>query len=736
MRWALAILVILTAACGSAQVPPASKPPENCFKLRRQGKTAEMTQCFLALTAKPDSYARAEGWWGLRKYTEANDAFKQAIKDKPKDPNVRVRWGRLLLERFNSKEATDLFNEALEIQKDYAPALVGLSVSLAGNFEKRAVVFAEKALEADAKQTEAHEVLAQLALEDSDPKRAREQAEMALKDDAESLDAMAVQAAADVLEEKESPWLAKIEAVNPRYGEAWNTVARFLVINRRYEDGIAMYRQAIERDPEHWEAWSQLGIQLMRLGREDEARKCLETAYKNGHKNNPTVNSLTLIDSYKNFITYKHERYTLRLHKKEAELLRPYMEEQLERILETYDRKYGFRLKEHVQLEVYPEHEDFAVRTVGMPGLGALGVTFGSVIAMDSPSGRKAGTFHWASTLWHEMSHVYSLIATKHRISRWFTEGLAVYEETATHPDWGDRVDPEILKAVQEKKLLPVAELERGFVRPSFPNQVIVSYFQAGRICNYIEKKWGHAKLIEMMNAYQKPVTSEQLIERHLGMKAADFDREFFAWIDGQFREMGENLEPWRKKLSELNKKARAKEWDAVLADGPKLRDMYPDYVEKGSAYELIADAHEGKGDKKAAAEELMRYANAGGRDPGLLLAAAEKLEGLGRKSEAADLLNRINLVYPVEDEKLHQRLGALYLELNNAPGAVREYRSAVHSKPVDKAAAHYNLAKALVAARRTDEAQDEIVNALEAAPGFKPAQKLLLELSAQQPKK
>ena len=44
-----------------------------------------------------------------------------------------------------------------------------------------------------------------------------------------------------------------------------------------------------------------------------------------------------------------------------------------------------------VQVEVYPDHEDFAVRTMGMPGLGALGVTFGEVVAMDSPSGRKPG---------------------------------------------------------------------------------------------------------------------------------------------------------------------------------------------------------------------------------------------------------------------------------------------------------------------------------------------------------
>src|SRR6202008_2740374 len=138
----------------------------------------------------------------------------------------------------------------------------------------------------------------------------------------------------------------------------------------------------------------------------------------------------------------------------------------------------------------------FEVRTMGMPGLGALGVTFDSVVAMDSPNSRKPGTFHWDSTLWHELSHVYVLNMTKSRVPRWFTEGLAVYEETAASPDWGDRIDALVLKAIKDKKLLPIAELERGFVRPTYNGQVIVSYFQAGRICNYIEEHWGHAKLL------------------------------------------------------------------------------------------------------------------------------------------------------------------------------------------------------------------------------------------------
>ena len=48
----------------------------------------------------------------------------------------------------------------------------------------------------------------------------------------------------------------------------------------------------------------------------------------------------------------------------------------MKRAMATYEKKYKFKLNGPVQVEVYPDHDDFAVRTMGMPGLGASGVTF------------------------------------------------------------------------------------------------------------------------------------------------------------------------------------------------------------------------------------------------------------------------------------------------------------------------------------------------------------------------
>jgi hypothetical protein len=86
----------------------------------------------------------------------------------------------------------------------------------------------------------------------------------------------------------------------------------------------------------------------------------------------------------------------------------------MQRAIATYEKKYQMKLPGPVHLEVYPNHDDFIVRTLGLPGQGGLlGVTFGLTVAMDSPTARGPGQFSWASTMWHEFSHVFVLTAPR-----------------------------------------------------------------------------------------------------------------------------------------------------------------------------------------------------------------------------------------------------------------------------------------------------------------------------------
>ncbi len=418
------------------------------------------------------------------------------------------------------------------------------------------------------------------------------------------------------------------------------------------------------------------------------------------------------------------------LNKKEAALLRPYIEPELQRAIATYEKKYKMKLPGPVRLEVYPNHEDFVVRTLGLPGQGGLlGVTFGLVVAMDSPSARAPGDFNWASTMWHELSHVYVLTATNHLVPRWFTEGLAVHEEGAASPDWGDRLTPEIVGALQQKKLLPVSELDRGFVRPEYPNQVLVSYFEAGRICDYIAQRWGNDALVGMIHSYAARKTSAEAIQDNLHETAAAFDKDFTAWLNEQTGNTVLHFEDWKKGMKVAFEDLQSGKKDDALRQADGIRGYYRDYVGHGSLYEWSADFDLDKNDKSSAIQELENYRDAGGINVETLKKLARLEQETGKTSQAETTLKKLNYVYP-EDEEIHRRFGGLLLDSGDANGAVREFQAVLTLKPSDQAESHYDLAKALSAAHRANEAKDQVLMALEAAPGFKPAQQLLLQLS------
>jgi len=676
----------------------------------------------LALPAQ--TLNQAEALWKARRFKEANEVFKQLEAKEPRNPDYKVRWGRMMLDHAQPSDAQDLFVEALEIKKDHAGALMGLALVASENFEGRAADLANKALEIDPKLVEAQELLARIALEDNNNPKATAEAQKALAMDPNSEQGKAILSTIDLLADK------KGTAWDPHTARGYETIGHFFVMNRRYEEGIVYFRKAIELDPQLYSARSQLGINLMRLGQNDEAYKQLETCYRNDFQDAATRNSLKLMDSYKNFVTFTTPTTILKLDKKEAELLRPYFQSEMDRAIATYEKKYKLKLEKPVQVEVYPNHEDFAVRTLGMPGLGALGVTFGYSVAMDSPSGRKPGSFHWASTLWHEMSHVYTLTATGHRVPRWFTEGLAVHEETAISPDWGDRLSPDVIGAIKNKKLLPIAELDRGFIHPVSPPQVIVSYFQAGRICDYINETWGWDTLLAMLHDFGAGEETSAVVQKELKIEPAEFDKRFLAYVEKDTKVAVDHFEEWKTSLKFLMEKSAARDWDAVIKSGVVIRDMYPDYVEEHSVYEALAAAYLAKGDKPAAIAELERYEKIGGRDPESLKLLAKTLEEAGRNAEAADALNRLNFIYPM-DAAAHRSLGGLWLVQGNAKGAIREYAAVVARDSQDPAQAHFDLARAYHADKQDEQAKEELLASLEAAPGFRPAQKLLLELSS-----
>jgi cellulose synthase operon protein C len=755
----VAIGIALLAAAGialrvAAQTPkpaPDTSAAERapCETLRKHGDPGARA-CWDRLSRSANLAIRAEGLWGLKDYKGAFDVFNSAVDANPKDMNLKVRYGLFLFDAPRGKPSLgdDQFKEVLELDEKNAQALLGLAKVAEEDYGPNAAKLAEQALEADPKLYQARELIARVALEDNNEDKAVAEANKAVAMSAEALDAMAILATVDWLNDKpaappagqiltSSPWIDRIFKINPHDGEAYATAGHFFVINRRYTEGIQYYRKALEVDPDLQSARSELGVNLMRLGKEDEAKAMLEQAWNAGYQDLATQNTLNLMTSYAKFDTFKTPTTILKIQKKESALVRPYLQAELDKIIATYEKKYKYHLNVPVQVEAYPDHEDFAVRTMGMPGLGALGVTFNTVVAIDSPSAadpkRGPGSFHWATTLWHEMSHVYVLSMTDSRVPRWFTEGLAVYEETAINPDWGDRLDHPSILAIKDKKLLPIADLDRGYIHPTYPEQVIVSYYQGGRTITYIVQKWGYDTVLAMIHDYANNMTTPEVIEKELKIKPEEFDKQFIPWVEAQTKTTVDNFDTWAKGVRSINDEVKTKDWGAVIKEGAAIRDLYADYVDPGSVYEALAQAYTATKDTPKALEQLKRYAQIGGRNPDTLRELAALEEESGDKRAAVATLEKINYIY-LRDEKAHQKLADLDMELGNPTEAIREYSAVLALKPVDPAGTHYRLAKAYQAAHKNADAMDEVLSSLEIAPGYRDAQKLLLELNKESP--
>ena len=737
MRWSLLGLLTVAALIAQAPVPKKAVSTvdrtryQRCWTLRAEGKMVDSTNCFVALSSAKEAVYRAEGEWGLGKYQEALAAFETALKDHPQDPYVRIRFGTLFWERFNKAEAVKLMNEALELDPINSQGMLMLARILARGFDAKAMDLARAAANQDPALYQAWELVARLELENSNEAKAAEAAAKALAISPNALDARATLGIIELLKNKPTDEFDKIFAINPRYGEAWFLAGHHFVLNRRYDEAIGYYKRAIAIRPDLWEAHEQLGINLMRTGKAEEARQELELAYNAGYHTNEVVNSLRLMDSYRNFLTFKFDGGEVRIHKKEADVLHAYFEEEMTRARASYEAKYKYHMDAPLQVEVYPDHDDFAVRTLGMPGLGATGVSFGPVVAMDSPSARKPGQYHWASTLWHELSHSYILTMSKYLVPRWFTEGISVHEETQASPEWGDNIEPSILMAVRDKKLLPVEDLDQGFVRPKDPMQIMVSYFQAGQAIDWIVETYGQDTVNAMVKSYAERKTTGDVVRQHLKIEPKEFDAKLDSFIRARYGKSIDNLKEWSKAIEQTGKAFKAKDWEATITAGKKMLELYPQYVSEGSAYNFLGKAYMTVGNKAAARETFRAYAKEGGRDPELLKYLAQLEEEAGDKALAAAALQRLIYVSPVGDEDLHKRLGEYYLALNQPRRALAAFQAQLASKPVDPAGTYYNLARSYLALSRRQEAQDYLFQALEAAPGYKPAQKLLLELES-----
>ena len=765
----VAATLATSAAAQSVGAQPFDYSPDRDPALRtcdghyHRGERLEAAACYTRVSAESlDGAVRAESAWRLGDLQAANAFFRTAAELDPASPAIHHRWGRLFLATHQADEAVRLFMEALELDEDYTQARLGIAAVATGRFEDRARTIVEEVMEAGGEHLEAHLISARMSLELGAVAPAREDLAEALRiaeaQDLPPLEVYALQAAADVLEgNTDSEWTDRALAYNPAYGEIHATPAYYYLINRRYREAVDLLFEAVRIQPDLWSAHAELGVNLLRQNRVEEAQAHLALAYQGDAFSAQTVNTLRLIDSFDNFQVLRRElpaRETeavpdsdadsdadeegetiaaapgmlLRLHNDEAPVLDRYVTDLVTDSIRTFTERYQFELREDVVVELYPEHDDFAVRTLGLPGIGLLGVAFGYLVAMDSPSGSREGEFHWATTLWHEIAHIFTLEATGNLVPRWFSEGVSVFEEWSTGPLPGRHIPVRVLEAMADDRFLPVTELDGGFMRPTYEGQVIVSYTQAGLLCQYIAREWGQQGLVGMLTAFAAGRDTAGAIRQGLGVAPEVLDSGFKEFLDARFFATLNGLDDWKGLSRATYEALDAGDWETAIERANNAIEAYPAHVDDGDSYIPKALAHDELDQRAEALDTLETYWQLGGYSPGALRRLGTWLHEAGRRDDAIAVYNDLIMVTPL-DAEVHTTLGDWMLAEGMAEGALREYQALLAMNPHDMAGTHYRLATAFLELEDQAGTREHLLYALEIAPHYREAQQLLLEI-------
>ncbi|MCA1615151.1 MAG: tetratricopeptide repeat protein [Acidobacteria bacterium] len=703
----------------------------------------------------PSLTAAARAHERLGKYQDAAALYTEAVEADPTFIEAHLGAGRLFTEKYNYAEAAEFFADALKINPNNARAHLGVAANqrLEGGAEMTAAL--ARALEINPNLVEARALAAALELEAGEDDDASAEIEKGLRVNPGSAEIHALRAAQLYLQDKDfGPAAAQALAVNPRDGALYETLAHYATITRRTSEAAEFSRRAVALQPRLWRAHLSLGMALLRLGRMEEGRAAVEKAFEGDPFNVWAKNTLDLLDALRDFRETRRGAFRIKAGAHESDVLGPLAADLLEEAAAKLTAKYRFTPKGDVVVELFPNHEDFAVRALGLPGLGALGVCFGPVIAQDSPSARPEGQFNWGSTLWHEYAHVITLQMTDYRIPRWFSEGLSVYEERRARPGWGDDWNPSVLRALAVGRWFKIAELDAGFMRPRRADDVPLAYFQASQVVEFITDRYGFDAVLRMLALYRDKARTPEVLRQALKLTEAEFDRAFAEYVGAKARPLQLALgaagaeEVTRLPKDEVLKRLGAQETFALhLRAGALFRaegdaasaarhfrraaELFPYYTGPGNAYEAMADIFEKQADAEGAALALELLVKLDENN----LGALRRLAGLrleqGDRSRALEALRLSFYVAPF-DHAAHARAGELYLENKDGTAALAEFAAALALRPPNVAEANYNVARAYHALGRAAEAKRSVLRALEAAPAFEKAQELLLTITGQ----
>ncbi len=686
--------------------------------------------------------------------------FATAQKAEPKLRDVYLARGELALDKHDFALAARAFDEGLKQLPDDPDLLYGRARAYADTrteAENIALTALTQAVKLNPRHAPSLVLLAANRIDSEEYAEAAKLLDQVIAVNPTHPDAWAYRAVlAHLRHDDDAEAAARAEALR-----TWATNPRvdFLIGEKlaqkyRFAEAAAYQRRAIEFDPGYLPATAQLATDLLRLGDEDEGWRLAQAVHDRDDYDVEAFNLVTLRDTMAKYATLKSDDLVVRMAANEVTIYGPRVLALLRRAKSTLTAKYGVELASPTYVEVFADQKDFAVRTFGMPDVpGFLGVCFGRVVTANGPAATGGHPVNWESVLWHEFCHAVTLQLTRNRMPRWLSEGISVYEERQADPAWGMRLNARYAEMIAKGELTPVGSLSAAFLSPKSADYLQFAYLESSLVVEFIVTRYG----LDHLRGVLGDLRDGREINAALAKNVApieQFEKDFAAFAHERAARLAPGLD-WTRlpkdavdmvSVAVTGEKAgkktdnywalslqaqqlmEAKKWTEARALLTTIAALNP--AEKGAdtPYRPLVAVLRELGDTEAERATLTKWAAIDDEAPEAYLRLMEL--GAAASDWPAVRLNaerflRVNPLVAPPWRYLAQASTAAH----DAPTAINALRILLQLEPADPAAVHFQLAQLLHQTGANDDARRHTLLALEEAPRYREALKLLLEL-------
>ncbi len=687
--------------------------------------------------------------------------FNPAQKAEPDLRDSYLASGELALAKHDYAIAATKFSEALKKFPDDADVLNGLARAYQPNARGKMLELTATALEKNENHVPSLLLLTDHTIDAEEYAEADKLLDRAFKVNAWHPEAWAYRAVlAHLRNDTAGETRARENALKywPDNPAVDHLIGLKLSQKYRFTEGAACQRQALAFDAGYLPAQIQLAEDLLRLGQETEGWQLAQNVNNQDAYDVTAYNLVALRGTMQKFPTLTNADFVLRMSTNEAALYGDRALALLDRAKAKLTAKYGITLESPTFIEIFPEQKDFGVRTFGMPGNpGFLGVCFGRVITANSPASQGGNPANWEAVLWHEFCHVVTLQLTKNKMPRWLSEGISVYEELQANPAWGQTMNPRYREMVIGNDLTPVGKLSSAFLSPKSDLHLQFAYYQSALVVEYLVGQYGFESLRAILGDLATGADINDAISKHT-VPLKQVEQEFAAFAKAKAEALGPGLD-WEKLdgvharmkalglpevklavpdttksknywalLNQAEKLVAEKKWAEAKVPLATLIELYPNQSGPNNAYAMLATVHRGlkeTPEERAALEKWASQEADALEAYSRLMELAEDAKEWKTVSQNAERFLAVNpLVAPP-----YRYLGHASEELGEAEPAIKAYQKLLLLDPADPADVHFRLAR-LMRVNNAAAAKRQVLQALEEAPRFREAHRLLLELA------